>query len=140
MISFNVAKSWRGRTLLVLALSLVIAHALAALGFHKGLPPAPWGDEAYRRGRMRSGALSLVWQPWRAPSPDAAWPAPLGRLVVPVLLLWVAGEGAATGCDAISGAARGAPGGARGRLRSLSDFARIGSRLAVPGAIGSGAR
>ncbi|MBP1682156.1 MAG: TrkA-N domain protein [Proteobacteria bacterium] len=86
---------WPGRTLLATLLLLSFAHALALWGFSLGLPAAPWGDEARHWERIVSEALRLVWQPWQAPAPDAAWPAPLGRLVVPLALFWLGVEAAA---------------------------------------------
>ena len=93
---------WPGRTMLVAIIALVLAHGLALWGFTKGLPPAPWGDEARHTLRVITESLALVWQPWRVfsadgTSPDAAWPAPVGRWVVPVVLLWLLGEGVAVG-------------------------------------------
>ena len=88
---------WPGRTVLVAIVSLLLAHLLALWGFSLGLPQAPWGDEARHAERVLSEALALVWHPWQAVSPDAAWPAPAGRWVVPVVLLWLCGEGLVIG-------------------------------------------
>lgn len=85
-------EDWPGRTLLATLVLLSLAHALAFWGFSLGLPPPPWGDEARHAERILSATLSLVWQPWQAPAPDAAWPAPLGRLVIPLALFWLGAE------------------------------------------------
>lgn len=85
--------SWRVRTVWVACLGLLVGHAFALVGFLRGLPEPLWGDEQRHAWTVMASALELVWLPWREASHDAAWPAPAGRLVLPLVLGWLAAEG-----------------------------------------------
>lgn len=86
------AAGWRLRTAVIAVAALAGAHVLAAIGLYRGMPPAPWGDEAQYWSDLAGQALLIVWQPWSSSSPDELAPAGYARLVVPVILLWIAGE------------------------------------------------
>jgi len=83
---------WRTRTLMVALVVVVAGHALACAGLLRGMPAAPWGDEARYYADLAAETMRIVWTPWREPSIDAHAPAELARGIVPLILLWLAGE------------------------------------------------
>jgi len=86
-------KTWRTRTLVVFVIALAVAHVLAAWGLDNGMPDAPYGDEHRRLALWIDAILHTVWMPWESLSADAVMPAALARGVIPITLLWLAGEG-----------------------------------------------
>ena len=70
---------------ITLAFALFLGHGLAVIGWVRGLPPAPYGDEIRQARAVAQGALAEVWMPWRAAQEDAAPPAGLARGTLPLL-------------------------------------------------------
>lgn len=89
----SLTASWRTRTALFFALMLALGHAFALWGLKIGMPEAPIGDESRFLRLMAIEAMRIVWLPWETPGADAAAPAGLARWVLPLTLLWLAGEG-----------------------------------------------
>ena len=83
---------WRTRTLVVAIAAVLAGHAFAFVGLLRGMPAAPWGDEARYYADLAAEAMQIVWTPWREPSADAHAPAEFARGIVPLILLWIAGE------------------------------------------------
>jgi hypothetical protein len=71
----------------------MLGLAFAVSGFWRGMPPPLWGDELRHYTLLAGAALELVFLPFAAPNPDAAWPAPAGRFVLPGIVAWLVGEG-----------------------------------------------
>jgi hypothetical protein len=90
----SILQSWRGRTLVFFVAALLLGHAAAAWGLARGMPEAPYGDEARFFSLLVSEMLRLVWAPWQPLTTDADAPAGFARLVLPLTIAWLAGEGA----------------------------------------------
>jgi hypothetical protein len=93
ILSFWSKLGWRKRSLIVFAVCLVAGHAAAATGLALGMPQPPYGDEARFYALLANETLRIVWLPWEELGADARSPAGWARAVLPVVGLWLAGEG-----------------------------------------------
>lgn len=92
--SIRATRGWGFRVAFVLLLA-AFGIGLATLGLNRGLPEAPWGDEAWRWNSLWTQALQLLLLPWLPASPDAAAPAPWARWMLPLALVALSFEQAA---------------------------------------------
>ncbi len=89
----SILQNWRGRTTLFFVAALLLGHAAAAWGLVLGMPEAPYGDESRFFSLLVGEMLRLVWAPWQPLTADAQAPAGFARLVLPLTIAWLAGEG-----------------------------------------------